>query len=140
MDNEISAIEGNGTWELTVLPKNAKKIEVKWIYKTTLNEKGEVDKYKARLVAKGYAQQHGIDYTKVFTPVARWDTIQMFLAIVAQRKWKMYQLDVKSTFLNRELDEDVYVEQPLGYEKKGEEYKVFKLKKALYGLKQAPRA
>jgi hypothetical protein len=64
----------------------------------------------------------------------------MVLAIVAQRKWKMYQLDVKSAFLHKELDEDVYVEQPLGYEKKGEEYKVFKLKKALYGLKQAPRA
>jgi hypothetical protein len=76
----------------------------------------------------------------VFTPVARWDTIQMVLAMVAQRKWKMYQLDVKSAFLHGELDEDMYVEQPLSYKKKGEEYKVFKLKKALYGLKQAPRA
>jgi hypothetical protein len=76
----------------------------------------------------------------VFTPVARWDTIQMVLTMVAQRKWKMYQLDIKSAFLHRELDEDVYVEQSFGYEKKGEEYKVFKLKKALYGLKQAPRA
>jgi len=71
MDNEIAAIERNDTWELTVLPNNSRKIGVKWIYKTKLNEKGEVEKYKARLVAKGYAQQHGIDYTEVFAPVAR---------------------------------------------------------------------
>ena len=140
VDNEIVAIKRNDTWELTVLPNNSRKIGVKWIYKTKLNEKGEVDKYKARLVAKGYAQQHGIDYTEVFTPVARWDTIRMVLAIATQRKWKVYQLDVKSAFLHGKLDEDVYVEQPLGYEKKGEEHKVLKLKKALYGLKQAPRA
>jgi hypothetical protein len=75
MDNEIAAIERNDSWELTVLPNNSRKIGVKWIYKTKLNEKGEVDKYKAKLVAKGYAHQHGIDYTEVFAPVARWDTI-----------------------------------------------------------------
>jgi hypothetical protein len=86
MDNEISAIEKNGTWELIMLSKNTKKIGVKWIYKTKLNEKGEVDKYKARLVAKGYAQQHGVDYTKVFTLVARWDIIWMVLTMTAQRK------------------------------------------------------
>jgi len=121
MDNEIAAIERNDSWELTVLPNNSRKIGVKWIYKTKLNEKGEVDKYKAKLVAKGYAHQHGIDYTEVFAPVARWDTIQMVLALIAaQRKWKVYQLDVKSAFLHGKLDEDVYVEQPLGYEKKGE--------------------
>jgi hypothetical protein len=136
MDTEISAIKRNGTWELSVLPKHARKIGVKWIYKTKLNEKGEVDKYKARFVAKGYAQQHGIDYTEVFAPVARWDTIRMVLAVATQRDWIVYQLDVKSAFLYKELDEDVYVEQPLGYKKKGEEYKVFKLKKALYGLKR----
>ena len=72
--------------------------------------------------------------------MAKWDTIRMVLAMTAQKKWKVYQLDVKSTFLHGELDEYVYVKQPLGYEKKGEEYKVFKLKKALYKLKQAPRA
>jgi hypothetical protein len=140
MDNEIAAIERNATWELTVLPNNSRKIGVKWIYKTKLNEKGEVDKYKARLIAKGYAQQHGIDYTEVFAPVARWDTIRMVLVITPQRKWKVYQLDVKNAFLHGELNEDVYVEQPLGYEKKREEHKVLKLKKALYGLKQTPRA
>ena len=140
MDLEIEAIERNGTWELTDLPKGMKKIGVKWVFKTKLNENGKVDKCKARLVAKGYAQQHGIDYTEVFAPVARWDTIRMIIALAARNDWSVYQLDVKSAFLYGELNEAVFVEQPQGYEKKGEEYKVYKLKKALYGLKQAPRA
>jgi len=140
IDLEIEAIEKNGTWELTDLPKGMKTIGVKWVFKTELNENGEVDKCKARLVAKGYAQQHGIDYTEVFAPVARWDTIRMIIALAARNSWSMYQLDVKSAFLHGELNEAVFVEQPQGYEKKGEEYKVYKLKKALYGLKQAPRA
>lgn len=139
MDAEIKLIENNETWELMDLPAGAKKIGVKWIYKTKLNENGEVDKYKARLVAKGYAQEHGVDYTEVFAPVVRMDTVRMILSLAAQRKWTIYQLDVKSAFLHGELSEDVYVEQPNGYEKKGNEHKVYKLKKALYGLKQAPR-
>lgn len=140
MDCEMESIEKNETWQLTPLPTGAKKIGVKWVFKTKLNENGEVDKYKARLVAKGYAQQHGIDYNEVFAPVARWDTIRTVLALAAQKGWSVYQLDVKSAFLHGDLDEDVYVEQPLGYVRKGEEQKVYKLRKALYGLKQAPRA
>ena len=140
MDLELEAIEKNGTWELTDLPDGGKKIGVKWVYKTKLNENGEVDKYKARLVAKGYAQQHGVDYTEVFAPVARLDTIRLVIALAAQKGWSIYQLDVKSAFLHGELSEEVFVEQPRGYEIKGSEQKVYKLKKALYGLKQAPRA
>ncbi|BBG92824.1 ADP glucose pyrophosphorylase large subunit 1, partial [Prunus dulcis] len=113
MDSEIKSIEKNKTWTLTELPAGAKKIGVKWVYKTKYNEHGEIDKHKARLVAKGYSQKHGIDYT---------------------------ELDVKSAFLHGELSENVYVEQPRGYEKKGKEHLVYKLHKALYGLKQAPRA
>jgi len=139
MKQEIEVIESNNTWELTDLPTGCKKIGVKWIYKTKLNEKGEVEKYKARLVAKGYAQKLGIDYNEVFAPVARWDTIRTILAVAACRGWKVYQLDVKSAFLHGELIEVVYVEQPLGYQKK-DANKVYKLKKALYGLRQAPRA
>lgn len=100
----------------------------------------EVEKYKARLVAKGYSQKKGIDYTEVFAPVARWDTIRMVIALAAQKGWNIYQLDVKSAFLHGELNEAVFVEQPQGYVRKGDESKVYKLKKALYGLKQAPRA
>lgn len=127
-------------WELTLLPKGGKKVRVKWVYKTKLNENGEVDKYKARLVAKGYTQQHRVDYTEVFVPVARMETIRLVVAIAAQRGWTIYQLGVKSAFLHGELNEEVFVEQPCGYVQKGNEQKVYKLKKALYGLKQAPRA
>ncbi|GAU29997.1 hypothetical protein TSUD_160820 [Trifolium subterraneum] len=139
MDQEIEAIERNDTWELVSLPHGAKRIGVKWIYKTKYNEKGEIEKYKARLVAKGYSQQYGIDYNEVFAPVARWDTIRMVLSLAAYQNWFVYQLDVKSAFLHGELTENVYIAQPLGYQK-GSIDKVYKLKKALYGLKQAPRA
>jgi hypothetical protein len=137
MDQEIESIEKNDTWELTDLPSGGKKIGVKWIYKTKYNEAGKIEKYKARLVAKGYSQQHGIDYNEVFAPVARWDTIRTILALAASKGWDVYQLDVKSAFLHGELVEDVYIEQPPGYQKQGRN-KVYKLKKALYGLKQAP--
>lgn len=140
MDLEMEAIEKNKTWELVSLPKGMKKIGVKWVFRTKLNEKGEVDKCKARLVVKGYAQRYGIDYSEVFAPVARWDTIRLILALAALKGWIVFQLDVKSAFLHGELTEAVYVEQPEGYVRKGEEHKVLKLKKALYGLKQAPRA
>jgi hypothetical protein len=92
------------------------------------------------LVAKGFAQRHGVDYDETFAPVARMDTIRAVLAIAAQNKWPVYQMDVKSAFLNGFLDKEVYVDQPPGYEVKDQEQKVYKLKKALYGLKQAPRA
>jgi len=140
MDAEMESIQKNETWSLTELPAGTKKIGVKWIYKTKLNESGKVDKLKARLVAKGYAQQHDVDYTEVFAPVARMDTVRMIIALAAKKGWLIYQLDVKSAFLHGELSEDLFVEQPKGYEQKGNEHKVYKLHKALYGLKQAPRA
>ncbi|KAK2452730.1 hypothetical protein QL285_000498 [Trifolium repens] len=83
MDAEIEAIEKNGTWKLVTIPAKCKPIGVKWVYKTKYNEKGEIDKHKARLVAKGYAQKQGIDYSEVFAPVARWDTIRIILSIAA---------------------------------------------------------
>jgi len=140
MESKIASIEENNTWELMELPEGAKVIGVKWIFKTKLNEKGEVEKFKARLVAKGYHQEHGVDFYEVFAPVARWDTIRMILALAAENEWKVYQLDVKSAFLHGELQEDVYIEQPKGFEIRNGAEKVYKLKKALYGLKQAPRA
>jgi len=85
MKNEIEAIERSATWELLDLPPGAKKIDVKWIFKTKINEKGDIDKCKARLIAKGYAQQANIDYTEVFAPVARWDTIELVLSIAVDR-------------------------------------------------------
>ncbi|PNY07765.1 putative copia-type polyprotein [Trifolium pratense] len=140
MDAEIEAIEKNNTWELVELPKGEKAVGVKWIYKTKVNEKGEIDKFKARLVAKGYTQKYGIDYSEVFAPVARHDTIRMVIALAALNNWTVFQLDVKSAFLHGELVEQVFVEQPPGYVKKESKHMVYKLKRALYGLKQAPRA
>ncbi|CAJ2656651.1 unnamed protein product [Trifolium pratense] len=117
MDAEIEAIEKNNTWELVELPKGEKAVGVKWIYKTKVNEKGEIDKFKARLVAKGYTQKYGIDYSEVFAPVARHDTIRMVIALAALNNWTVFQLDVKSAFLHGELVEQVFVEQPPGYVK-----------------------
>lgn len=111
------------------LPKGSKPIGVKWVFKTKLNENGDVEKHKARLVDKGYAQRYGVDYTEVFAPVARLDTIRVILVVAAQCGWEVFQLDVKSAFLRGELKEDVFVQQPEGFIKKGGEGKVYKLKK-----------
>ncbi|GAA0166350.1 transmembrane signal receptor [Lithospermum erythrorhizon] len=127
------SIERNHTWTLIELPQGAKIIGVKWIYKTKRDENGEITKHKARLVAKGYTQQEGIDYSEVFAPIARMDTVRMVISNAAQKGWK-------SAFLHGELTEDVYVDQPRGYEVQGKEHQVYKLHKALYRLKQAPRA
>lgn len=140
MDEEIKAIEKNDTWELTLLPKGHKAIGVKCVYKTKQNTKGQIERHKARLVAKGYSQKVGIDYDKVFAPIAQLETIRLIISLATQNKWKIHQIDVKSAFLNGVLEEEVYIQQPSGYEVKGHEEKVLKLKKALYGLKQAPRA
>eukprot|EP00253_Pinus_taeda_P030808 PITA_30808 len=140
MDEEMHAIERNTTWDLVELPNGKEVIGVKWVYKTKSNAEGKIERHKARLVVKGYKQQYGRDYEETFALVPRMETVRAVLSIAAQNKWKVYQMDVKSAFLNGVLKEEIYVEQPLGYEKKGEEHKVCKLKKAFYGLKQAPRA
>ncbi|KAM1251313.1 hypothetical protein ACFX2G_034427 [Malus domestica] len=137
---EIEMIEKNDTWELVNRPSDKSIIGVKWVYKTKLNLDGSVQKNKARLVAKGYSQKPGVDFNETFTSVARLDTIRTLIALAAQKEWKLFQLDVKSAFLNGTLHEEVYVDQPQGFEVKIQEDKVYKLKKALYGLKQAPRA
>ena len=140
MKEEISMIEKNHTWVLVDKPPHKDTIGVKWVYKTKQHPDGSIQKYKARLVVKGYSQQFGVDYNETFAPVSRQDTIRAILALAAQRKWNIYQLDVKSAFLNGFLEEEIYIEQPPGFIIKGKEDKVLRLKKALYGLKQAPRA
>ena len=140
MNDEIEAIRKNDTWELTSLPQGQKAIGVKWVFKAKRNAQGEVERYKARLVAKGYSQRQGIDYDEVFAPVVCLETIHLLISLAAQNQWKIFQMDVKSAFLNGYLEEEVYLEQPFDYVVKGQENKFLKLKKALYGLKQAPRA
>ena len=140
MQNELDAIEKNNTWLLTDLPEGHKAIDLKWVFKVKKDANGEIVKHKARLVAKGYVQKHGIDYEEVFAPVTRLETVRLLLALAAKNSWEVHHLDVKSAFLNGELQEEVYVTQPKGYVKQGQESKVYRLLKALYGLRQAPRA
>jgi hypothetical protein len=140
MKEELFMIKRNKTWELIDRPQNRKVIGVKWVYRTKLNVNGSINTQKARLVVKGYAQILGVDYSYTFALIARLDTIRLLLAFAAQKNWKVYQLDVKSAFLNGFLQEEIYVEKPEGYVKEGEEDKVYLLKKTLYRLKQAPRA
>ena len=140
MDEEIECIEKNQTWELVDVPRDKYVVSVKQIYKTKQDADGNMQKHKARMVARGFTQQPDTDFNKTFAPVARMDIVRTFLAIVAQNKWHVYQMDAKSTFLNGYLDEEVYVEQPQGYEVPGQEKKVYMIKKALYGFKQALRA
>ena len=105
------------------------------MYTLKKNAKGEVERYKARLVVKGYTQWQGIDYDEVFAPVAYLETILLLISLSTQNQLRILQIDVKSTFFNGYLKEELYVEQPIGYVVKGQEDKVLKLKKALYGLK-----
>jgi hypothetical protein len=107
MNWEIEAIERNKTWDLVDLPTNKTNIGVKWVYKTKLNKKGNIEMHKARLVSKGFSQQTGIDYGETFSQVARLDTVKTILSIATQNKWKSYQLYVKSSFLNDILQEEV---------------------------------
>ncbi|KAJ9567259.1 hypothetical protein OSB04_003225 [Centaurea solstitialis] len=115
-----------------------KAIGTKWIFRNKKDERGTVIKNKARLVAQGYTQEEGIDYDDVFAPVVRIEAIRLFLA--SYKKFKVYQMDVKSAFLYGTIDEEVYVFQPLGFEDPKYHEKVYKLKKALYELHQAPTA
>jgi hypothetical protein len=140
MQKELEAIEKNSTWSLCTLPVGHKAIGLKWVFELMKNTTGEVIKHKAWLVAKGYVQRHGVDFEEVFAPVARLDTVRTILAVAADRGWRVHHLDVKSAFLNGELEEEVYVAQLEGFIKKGQEHLVLKLSKALYGLRQAPRA
>jgi hypothetical protein len=138
MMEEMDSIEENGNWSLVDLPPGRKTIGVKWVFKVKRDEHGVVSKHNARLVVKGYAQRHGIDYDEVFTPVARMDSMRLLIALAAHEGWEVHHMDVKSAFLNGDLQEEVYVEQPMSFIVAGKEHKVLKLKKALYGLHQAP--
>eukprot|EP00253_Pinus_taeda_P031716 PITA_31716 len=140
MNEELEQIEKNNTWELVPGPHDKNIIGTKWIFKHKLNENGEVIRNKARLVCKGYDQQEGIDFEEIFAPVATLEAIRMFLALSGFQKFKVYQMDVKFAFLNGDLEEEVYIEQPKGTILGNDAKLVCKLRKSLYSLKKAPRA
>ena len=139
MDEEIKVIVKNDTWELITLTKGYKAINIKWVYKTNRNSKWEIERHKVRLVAKGDNKKASIDYDEVFAPIAGLETLILIISLATHKKLKIFQMDVKSTFLNGFLEEEVYIEWPQGYMVKEYEDKILRLKKALYGLKQASR-
>ncbi|KAL9254434.1 Retrovirus-related Pol polyprotein from transposon RE1-like protein [Drosera capensis] len=140
MQEELNEFERNEVWYLTPRPKNYPIIGCKWVFRNKSDENGTVIRNKARLVAKGYSQEEEIDFDETFALVARLEAIKMFLAYAAYQGFKVYQIDVKSAFLNGKLQEEVYVEQPPGFEDYEYPEHVYRLDKVLYGLKQAHRA
>jgi hypothetical protein len=140
MQEEYASLMANGTWELVPLPKDRKSVGCKWVFRTKRDASGHIVRHKARLVAKGYSQVEGVDFNETFAPVAKFSTIRCMLAIGSAMDLEIHQMDVKIAFLNGELEEDIYMDQPQRFVQDGKEDLVCKLKKSLYGLKQSPRA
>ncbi|KAG5561088.1 hypothetical protein RHGRI_004190 [Rhododendron griersonianum] len=140
MQEELNQFERNQVWTLVPKPENSSVIGTKWVFKNKMDESGVVVRNKARLVAQGYNQEEGIDFDETFAPVARLEAIRMLLAFACYKNFKLFQMDVKSAFLNGFISEEVFVKQPPGFQNHEFPDHVFKLSKALYGLKQAPRA
>ncbi|GMI72424.1 hypothetical protein HRI_000911700 [Hibiscus trionum] len=148
MQDELQAMEDLKTWTVVPLPEGKQPIDYKWVYRVKYKADGTVDRFKARLVAKGFTQIEGVDYIDTFSPVAKMTSFKVLLALVASNNWHLLQLDVNNAFLNGQLDEEVYMKLPLGYNLKnsitcenqdGSSNLVCKLNKSIYGLKQASR-
>eukprot|EP00268_Persea_americana_P059265 TRINITY_DN7252_c0_g2_i3.p1 TRINITY_DN7252_c0_g2~~TRINITY_DN7252_c0_g2_i3.p1 ORF type:complete len:904 (-),score=94.40 TRINITY_DN7252_c0_g2_i3:300-3011(-) len=139
MQEELSALQENHTWDIVPCPSSVKPIGCKWVYSVKLKSDGSLDRYKARLVALGNRQEYGIDYEETFALVAKMTTVRTVLAIAASQSWPLYQMDVKNAFLHGDLKEEVYMRLPQGIPSSSKT-DVARLRRSLYGLKQAPRA
>ncbi|KAK8631789.1 hypothetical protein V6N13_028568 [Hibiscus sabdariffa] len=140
MRSEMDSMSDNQVWTLVEPPEGIKPIGCKWVFKKKTDMDGNVQTYKGRLVAKGYRQIHGIDYDETFSPVAMFKSIRILLAIAAFHDYEIWQMDVKTAFLNGKLEEDVYMTQPKGFVTPENAGKVCKLQRSIYGLKQASRS
>jgi hypothetical protein len=116
MGEEYQSIVKNDVWDVVPRPKEKSIVSSKWIYKTKHAADGSIEKYNARFLARGFSQKEGIDYEETFSPMVRYTSIKTILSLAAVMKWKVHQMDVKTTFLNGEIKEEVYVEQPQGFE------------------------
>ncbi|GJZ21294.1 retrovirus-related pol polyprotein from transposon TNT 1-94 [Tanacetum coccineum] len=138
MQDELNQFERLQVWELVQRPEGRNVIALKWLWKNKCDAENIVVRNKTRLVAKGYKQEEGIDFEESFAPVARLEAVQMFIAYAAHKNITIFQMDVKTAFLNGPLKEEVYVSQPEGFIDPKFPDHVYRLKKALYGLKQVP--
>ena len=139
MVDEMASLYKNEAWDLVELPAGRKPIGRKWEFKKKTNAEGKMEKYKARLVAKGYSRVPGIDFGDIFSPVAKVTSIRLLLSVAAAFDFEVEQMEVKTTFLHRDLEEEIYMKQLEGFAVKGKKEHICKLKKSLYGLKQSPR-
>ena len=133
MEDEMKSMNANKVWDLEIIPKGAKIVGCKWVYKTKLDSQGNIERYKARLVAKGFTQREGIDYNETFSPVSCKDSFRIIMALVAHYDLELHQMDVKTAFLNGDLEENVYMAQPKGFVMEGKERMRCRLKKFIYG-------
>ena len=140
MQEELEEFKRNNVWKLVPKPRNKTIIGTRWVFRNKLDDSGNIVRNKARLVAQGFNQQEGIDYDETYAPVARLEAIRLLIAFASHKGFKLFQMDVKTAFLNGTLQEEVYVKQPPGFESTSNPDHVYFLEKALYGLKQAPRA
>ena len=135
MEEELKSMSSNQVWDLIEIPDGIKTVGCKWVYKTKCDSKGKIERFKARLIAKGFTQKEGIDYNETFSPVSTKDSFRVVMALVAHFDMELHQMDVKTAFLNGDLDETIYMAQPEGFAIKGKEHMGCRLKKSIYGLK-----
>ena len=135
----MNSMTSNRVWDLVELHNGVKVVECKWVFKTKKDLLGNIERHKARLVAKGFTQRERINYTETFSLVSKKNSLRIIMALVAHFDFDLHQMDVKTTFLNDNLEEEVYMKQPEGFFSSEGEHLVCKLKKSIYGLKQAFR-
>lgn len=137
MELEYNSLISNNTWEYSELPQGRQVVSGKWVFKVKHDQFGRIARYKARYVARGFSQVKGLDYQETFSPTVKYVSLRILIALSVQFDWNIDQIDYETAFLNGDLQEDIYIEEPEGFESNPR--RILKLKKALYGLKQAPR-
>jgi hypothetical protein len=139
MVEEMESLHKNETWDLVKLPSGRNHVGIKWVFKKKMNAASEVEKFKSQLVAKGYSQVEGVDFGDIFSLVAKLTSIRVLMSLATTFDLKIEHMDVKTTFLYGDLEEEIYMKHPEGFVVKGKKYLVWRLKISLYGIKQSPR-
>jgi hypothetical protein len=137
MQDEIKSMSTNKIWDLETIPEGVITVDYKWVYKTKYDSRENIKRFKARLVAKGFTQRECIDYNEAFSPVLCKDLFRIIMALVTHYDLELYQIDVKTAFLNGDLKKNIYMAQPKGFVVEEKERMGCRLKKSIYGLKEA---